>query len=103
MKNVDLPTVKELLGHASITTTMKYAHPSPAHRKTAVDLLVEEETSRSTSRRGFDPDVEKTQVVEKTGAGVRIRTVDLLITSELVAILTTPLSSHNLRNCLWLA
>lgn len=28
---VDLPTVKELMGHASIVTTMRYAHLAPGH------------------------------------------------------------------------
>jgi len=36
---VDLPTIKELLGHANIATTMIYAHPSPAHRRAAVYRL----------------------------------------------------------------
>lgn len=39
MAGVDLRTVQELLGHKSITQTMKYAHLSQAHRRTAVEKL----------------------------------------------------------------
>jgi len=39
MAGVDLTTVKELAGHASITTTMRYAHLSPDHKAKAVELL----------------------------------------------------------------
>lgn len=39
MKGVDLATVKELLGHKSITMTMRYAHPTSGHKKEAVELL----------------------------------------------------------------
>ena len=35
----DLVTVKELLGHASITTTMRYAHTNRSAKKQAVRLL----------------------------------------------------------------
>ena len=35
-----IPTVMELMGHASITTTMKYAHPGPAHKRAAVNRLL---------------------------------------------------------------
>lgn len=39
MAGVDLRTVQELMGHKSITQTMKYAHLSQAHRRAAVEKL----------------------------------------------------------------
>ncbi len=39
MNGVDLPTVKELLGHQSITTTMIYSHLSDEHKAKAVNKL----------------------------------------------------------------
>ena len=39
MAGVDLMTVKELLGHASITMTMRYAHLAPDHRSRAIKTL----------------------------------------------------------------
>lgn len=41
MKGVDLVTVKEILGHASINTTMRYAHPTPENKRRAVHILGE--------------------------------------------------------------
>lgn len=38
--SVDLPIVKKLLGHANISTTMRCAHPSPEHKKEAVQSLL---------------------------------------------------------------
>ncbi len=39
MSGVDLITVKEILGHAKIDTTLRYAHLSPRHKKNAVEVL----------------------------------------------------------------
>lgn len=39
MAGVPLPTVQRLLGHASITTTMRYAHPAPVDLVNAVNIL----------------------------------------------------------------
>jgi len=39
MAGADLTTVKELLGHKSLTMTMRYSHLSPSHKLSAVKLL----------------------------------------------------------------
>ena len=39
LAGVSLPVVKEILGHASIETTMRYAHPTPESKMDAVEAL----------------------------------------------------------------
>jgi integrase len=39
MRGVPMPAIKELLGHASITTTMRYAHVAPSTLRAAIDML----------------------------------------------------------------
>ena len=36
---VDLPTIKELLGHKTLTMTLRYAHLAPSHKVKAVSML----------------------------------------------------------------
>ncbi|MBI3326380.1 MAG: site-specific integrase [Nitrospinae bacterium] len=39
MAGVDLPTVKELMGHKHITMTLRYAHLAPGHKRSAIAAL----------------------------------------------------------------
>jgi len=39
MRGVDLPTVKELLGHKTIAMTLRYTHLSSDHKQRAVSML----------------------------------------------------------------
>lgn len=39
MSGVDITTVKELLGHKTLTMTLRYAHLAPSHKIKAVDML----------------------------------------------------------------
>lgn len=39
MAGVDLKTVQELLGHKTLTMTLRYAHLAPGHKRKAVDIL----------------------------------------------------------------
>jgi len=40
MAGVDIRTVQELMGHKSITMTMRYAHLAPGHQQAAVEKLI---------------------------------------------------------------
>jgi integrase len=40
MEGVDLMTIRELMGHKSRAMTLRYAHLSPGHRRTAIERLV---------------------------------------------------------------
>jgi hypothetical protein len=39
MAGVDLATLKELMGHSSISAIMRYVHPTPEHKGKAADRL----------------------------------------------------------------
>lgn len=39
MAGIDLTTIKELLGHKTLTMTLRYAHLAPTHKVNAVNVL----------------------------------------------------------------
>lgn len=39
MRGVPLPAIKELMGHSTITTTMRYAHVAPSTLRAAIEML----------------------------------------------------------------
>ncbi len=39
MNGVDIRTVQELLGHTTLTMTMRYSHLAPVHRTRALQIL----------------------------------------------------------------
>ena len=49
MRGVDLRTVQELMGHKTITMTLRYSHLSPTHQRAAVQRLIQEPTATKTA------------------------------------------------------
>jgi site-specific recombinase XerD len=49
MAGVDLRTVQELMGHKTITMTLRYAHLSPTHQREAVQRLTQKSTATTTA------------------------------------------------------
>jgi len=70
MSGVDLMTVKELLGHATLTMTMRYTHLAPDHRMRAIKILDSayrtDTKSDTVENSGIDA---LAQVVENTRMG----------------------------------
>jgi integrase len=62
MAGVDLPTVKELMGHKNITMTLRYAHLSSDHKQAAVKKLEKVPTILTTAHDSPSPHL--TQTVE---------------------------------------
>ena len=78
MAGVDLPTLQALMGHKSISMTLRYSHLSPKHQLAAVQRLIPEPTSTSTGTDSREseqrpPRVQKTRNVT---AGIGATTSD---------------------------
>jgi integrase len=78
MAGVDLSTVRELMGHKTITMTQRYAHLSPAHKLNAVERLARRVTGTTTgtgtSAEKIDVkklDVKTTEAPDHAGASER--------------------------------
>ena len=65
MAGVDIRTVQELIGHKSISITVRYSHLAPKHTLAAVELLAGGSTLDSTStRNSTEPEAqERTEVL----------------------------------------
>ncbi len=50
MIGVDITTVKELLGHKTLTMTLRYAHLAPSHKVRAVEMLDSTINDKSTAQ-----------------------------------------------------
>ncbi len=88
MAGVPLATVKEILGHRSIQTTLRYAHLAPSHIQAAMDKGSLSNIGLGTGSKtgsGSDERQEKEpQVVDLIGAPGRSRTCNLLIRSQVL-------------------
>ena len=56
MAGIDITSVKELLGHKSLTMTMRYSHLSPGHKRKAVHVLdrLMEEGENDVSKKWYN-------------------------------------------------
>jgi integrase len=59
MAGVDLATLKELMGHSSITTTMRYVHPTPEHKRRAIEKLEQFNIEQVFARAGSIQSLQK--------------------------------------------
>jgi site-specific recombinase XerD len=67
MAGVDIRTVQELMGHKSISMTVRYSHLAPKHTLAAVELLAGGSTVDSTSTKtSTEPEEQKQREVVST-------------------------------------
>jgi hypothetical protein len=79
MAGVDLISVKEILGHRSIQTTMRYSHLDPRHLREAVNRGILIETGTKTGTRQEMEQGEERQPVDYVvrPAGIEPATLSL--------------------------
>ena len=57
MAGIDITTVKELLGHKTLTMTLRYEHLTPSHKVKAVDILDSAINGKSTIQKLYNQSV----------------------------------------------
>jgi len=55
MVGVDITTIKELLGHKTLSMTLRYTHLAPSHKVKAVDLLEGRLQEKATIQKLYSP------------------------------------------------
>jgi integrase len=63
MAGIDIRTIQELMGHKDIKMTMRYSHPTPEHKRKAVEVLGKKVTSIFTTV----PEMEKEAIAISVG------------------------------------
>ncbi len=93
MRGASLKEVQEILGHKTMTMTLRYAHLSQEHKRETIDLLndltgcaawIDGSDLSQNVTTGCDGETGKLQLAGIIGAGDGIRTRDLLITNQLL-------------------
>jgi integrase len=59
MAGIDITTIKELLGHKTLTMTLRYAHLAPSHKVKAVEMLEDSLTVTPTIQKLYNSEVAK--------------------------------------------
>jgi len=65
MAGVDIRTVQELMGHATIMMTMRYAHLSPDHKRGAMEAMEKEFPGKSPANFHNTPEKAHSDAVEE--------------------------------------
>jgi len=58
MAGIDITTAKDLLGHKTLTMTLRYAHLAPSHKAKALEILENTLNQKPTIQKVYNWDTE---------------------------------------------